>query len=137
MSDALEHLTVFYDGTCGFCHGAVRFLIRRDPHGERFRYAPLQGLTAAEFLSNPNDLPDSVVAYLPDGSVHTEGTAAIVIAARIGGLYGFLGRIGALLPLSIVNAMYRLIARNRHRWFGRRTELCPLLSEHQRALFLP
>jgi len=137
MSDALEYVTVFYDGTCGFCHGAVRFLIRRDPRGEWFRYAPLQGLTAAKVLSNPNDLPDSVVAHLPDGTVHTEGSAAIAIAARIGGAYGVLSRIGALVPLVVLNAAYRFIARHRYRWFGRRTDLCPLMPEHQRALFLP
>jgi len=137
MNDTPQHLTVFYDGTCGFCHGAVRFLLHRDPHGRLFRYAPLQGTTAADCLPMLKDLPDSVIAYLPNGTVHAEGNAALVIAARLGGLYGVLSRIGARMPIAALNAVYRFIARNRYRWFGRRTDLCPILPEDQQALFLP
>jgi predicted DCC family thiol-disulfide oxidoreductase YuxK len=38
----------------------------------------------------------------------------------IGGIYGILAAIGGLLPKALRDAAYRLVARNRYRWFGRR-----------------
>ncbi|HZH02738.1 MAG TPA: DCC1-like thiol-disulfide oxidoreductase family protein [Myxococcaceae bacterium] len=40
--DASDSDILFYDGGCGLCHRAVRFVLARDPAG-RFRFAPLGG----------------------------------------------------------------------------------------------
>lgn len=34
---------LFYDGTCGMCHGSVRLLLAEDRSGSAFRFAPLKG----------------------------------------------------------------------------------------------
>ena len=64
---ALE--VIFYDGHCGFCHRAVRWVLKRDPAGTRFRFAPLQGPT---FLKRVPafyraTLPDTIVLQTSDG----------------------------------------------------------------------
>lgn len=130
-------ITIFYDGTCGLCHGAVQFLLRRDPDGRRFRYAALQGDTAKKSLAPLTDLPDSIVVIEPDGRVHVEGLAALVIGRRLGGAYALLSAIGGLLPRPLLDSVYRFIARRRYRWFGRKTDVCPLVPETQHGLFLP
>src|SRR5437879_3847393 len=33
--------TIFYDGHCGLCHWAVRFVLAKDRNGDAFRFAPL------------------------------------------------------------------------------------------------
>ena len=41
MLDRTTTERVFYDGHCGLCHGAVRFILARDRTGTAFRFAPL------------------------------------------------------------------------------------------------
>ena len=43
--------TIFYDGGCGLCHRFVRFVIKRDPDGTLFRYAPLEGAQSVTRLN--------------------------------------------------------------------------------------
>ena len=136
--DSRRHIkTVFYDGTCGFCHGAVQFLLRRDPLGKRFRYAPLQGQTASTALSHIGGIPDSMVVQCANGAIHTEAAAALTLAGSLGRGWSILATIAQILPWFVLNGCYRLIAKNRYRMFGRKQELCPLLPPEQRALFLP
>ena len=129
-------ITVFYDGTCGLCHRAVQFLLARDPNGVRFRYAPLQGQTAAERLGSIDDLPDSMVVQCADGSRLMRGRAAVHLGRELGGFWWLLATTVGLLPTGFVNWLYDQIARRRYRWFGRETDHCPLLPPEQRALFL-
>ena len=137
MDAPLPYETVFYDGTCGFCHGAVQFLLRRDPLGNRFRYAPLQGETASQTLVHLDGIPDSMVVQCTNGGIHTEAKAALTIARSLGRGWFILATIARILPWFVLNGCYRLIAKNRYRMFGRKEELCPLLPPEQRALFLP
>lgn len=137
MDSSRSLKTVFYDGTCGFCHGAVQFLLRRDPLGKRFRYAPLQGNTASKTLAHLDGIPDSMVVQCANGDTHTEAKAALTIARSLGGAWSMLATIARILPWFVLNGCYRLIAKNRYRMFGRKRELCPLLPPEQRELFLP
>jgi predicted DCC family thiol-disulfide oxidoreductase YuxK len=53
MSMPASVITVFYDGHCGLCHGFIRFLLARDPGGEKFDFAPLQGSFFATVVCAP------------------------------------------------------------------------------------
>ncbi len=127
---------MFYDGSCGLCHRAVRFLLARDPDGTRFRYAPLQGQTAAETLGDLAALPDSMVIQCADGTQLTRGPAAIKLGLALDGFWWGLATVGRLLPNFLLNWGYDLVARRRYRWFGREDEHCPLLPPEQRMRFL-
>jgi len=129
-------ITVFYDGTCGLCHRAVQFLLRRDPDGQLFRYAPLQGTTASEVLGDLDRLPDSMVIQCEDGARLWKGRAALRIGSALGGLWWLLATIGRLLPTPVLDRMYDAIAARRYRWFGKREDHCPLMLPSQRSLFL-
>ena len=129
-------ITVFYDGSCGLCHRAVQFLLARDPHGARFRYAPLQGQTAADVLGDIDALPDSMVVQCTNGSQLTQGQAAVYLGRALGGFWWLLATTGGLLPTSLLDWLYDQVARRRYRWFGRKAEHCPILPPEQRALFL-
>ena len=130
-------ITVFYDGTCGLCHRTVQFLIRQDPQGRLFRYAPLQGETAANRLGDFGDLPDSVVVWTADERVFTRGDAAIHLGHALGGFWWLLSFLFGILPRFMRDWLYDAIAARRHRWFGTAETSCPLLPPEQRAFFLP
>src|SRR5271170_1770659 len=75
---------IFYDGVCGLCQGYIRFLIRRDRAGDKFRYAPLQG-TTFEALVPPErrrSLPDSLVVLTNDGRLLIRSDGVIHILRR-------------------------------------------------------
>ena len=137
MDTEPKPITVYYDGTCGLCHGAVQFLLRRDREGTRFRYAPLQGETALSVLGDVADLPDSIAVHARDGAILIEGAAALAIGTALGGLWAAAAWLGRLFPRILLDTLYRMVARRRYRWFGRKEDLCPLLSPEQRKLFLP
>jgi predicted DCC family thiol-disulfide oxidoreductase YuxK len=128
---------VLFDGVCNLCNSAVQWLIARDPEG-RFAFASLQSRAAHEVLAaagveDTSGLPDSIVLVDPAG-VHVRSAAAL----RIAGLLGFpynLARIAFLVPRPLRDAVYRLIARHRYRWFGRR-DVCMLPTPELAARFL-
>jgi predicted DCC family thiol-disulfide oxidoreductase YuxK len=56
---------------------------------------------------------------LDQGERYTESEASIHVIAALGGLWRVV-HIARLVPRSWRDALYRLLARNRYRWFGRR-----------------
>jgi predicted DCC family thiol-disulfide oxidoreductase YuxK len=128
---------IFYDGSCGLCHRAVRFVIARDQEGRRFRYAPLHGTTFAALVSEERrvGLPDSVVVLTEDGRLLIRSDAFIHILRRLGGFWRFVAGIVGVIPRAIRDGMYDFIARVRYRMFGRRVEVCPVTPAELRARF--
>ncbi len=122
--DPHETSLVLFDGSCTLCNGFVQFLIARDPKG-RFRFAPLQGETGrractAVGLHLPGTVnPDSIVV-IEDGTARVRSDAVLAIAARLPFPWSML-TLGKVLPRGLRDALYRIVARNRYRWFGRRT----------------
>ena len=131
-------IVVFYDGDCGFCHAAVKFLLKRDRAGV-FAYAPLHGETFNNGLPEPmrNDLPDSLVILRPNGTVYTLSTGVLYAATRLGGLYTIAGHAGLLIPAWIRDAAYRLVARVRRKLFAAPSASCPIVPRELRGRFLP
>src|SRR5262245_33788131 len=68
--------TLFYDGQCGLCHRAVRFLLAEDcASGGVFRFASLGGETFRAALSELSGLSDSLVLLTEDGRTLTRSRA--------------------------------------------------------------
>jgi predicted DCC family thiol-disulfide oxidoreductase YuxK len=125
---------VFYDGTCGLCHGFVQFMIRHDRSGV-IRFAPLQGDTAARQVPAyvGSDLA-SVVFRDEDGVVFSHSTAALHAIARLGGPWR-LASLLLLIPRWLRDAVYRYVARHRYGWFGT-ADSCALPAPAVRQRFL-
>jgi predicted DCC family thiol-disulfide oxidoreductase YuxK len=128
---------IFYDGTCGLCHGFIRFVLSEDARGV-FKFAPLQSDTFTSRVSEEvrKTLPDSVVVVTPDGRVLSRSAAVVYVLQRLGGLWRVAGSTGAALPKGPLDALYDRIAAVRHRFFKRPTEACPLMPKELRARFL-
>lgn len=135
---AAEHDVVFYDGTCGLCHRAVRAWLARDRRG-LLRFAPLQGETFAELVPADQraELPDSIVVRAADGRLLTGSDATVHLLRRLGGAWGLAGALLRLVPRPLRDLAYGAVARHRKRFFGSTDALCPLLPPEQRARFLP
>jgi predicted DCC family thiol-disulfide oxidoreductase YuxK len=128
---------VFYDGSCGLCHRAVRFFLAEDRAGSAFRYAPLDSDAARQALGANalRSLPDSIVIATATGEVLTRSAAILHAGERLGGLWRLLAGLARCVPRALRDRVYDWIARNRRRVFARPDAACPLLPPDLRARF--
>jgi predicted DCC family thiol-disulfide oxidoreductase YuxK len=133
--DWRDHPTVFYDGDCALCNGFVQWVIARD-RTRRFRFASLQGETAAKAIGKPSGDPEEwTIILLDDAGMHERSDAALRIMRTLGGVWRMMN-ILRIIPRSIRDRCYRFIARRRFRWFGKATN-CRLPSDDERKQMLP
>lgn len=130
---------LFYDGHCGLCHRAVKFVLKHDRTGKAFRFAPLQGETLAGRVPAElrAGLPDSIVVETGQGALLVRSSAFLHILRRLGGGWRILAAILGVIPRPVRDAAYDLIARIRYSIFGRRDDLCPIVPAELRARFDP
>jgi len=124
---------VFFDGVCGFCNSSVDWLLKHDKRNV-LKYSPLQGETFSRLKGeSAQDKLESIV-YFRNGKLYTESTAALLIAKDLGGLWS-LAVVLFIFPEFIRNAVYRYIARNRYKWFGK-LDACRIPDKATRERFL-
>jgi predicted DCC family thiol-disulfide oxidoreductase YuxK len=126
---------VLFDGVCNLCTSSVQFLIARDTHA-RLRFASLQSDIARQLLAQ-HQLPARYLAsvvLVDDGVVYIESDAALRVAAYLPWPWS-LARHARVLPRSLRDFVYRLIANNRYRVFGR-SQTCLVPTPEIRARFL-
>ncbi|MGP0062747.1 MAG: thiol-disulfide oxidoreductase DCC family protein [Isosphaeraceae bacterium] len=125
---------VFFDDGCIMCNGFVNLLLRVDRR-HQFLFAPLRGETAGKLLPPlPDDPTKWSMVYLDEAGIHDQSDASLEVYRRLGGLWWWLS-LARFVPRGIRNPVYRVIARNRYRWFGKR-ETCRVLLPEERSLFL-
>jgi predicted DCC family thiol-disulfide oxidoreductase YuxK len=132
---------LLYDGTCGFCAESVQFVLKHDRRG-RLRFAALDGAYGRGVLDRHPELRgfDSVLYVEPavNGAperVVAHSSAALRVAEYLGGRWG-LFRVARVIPSPIRDAVYRLVARHRHRLSAHGPQ-CVIPSAQDRARFLP
>lgn len=133
--DPAAHPIVLFDGVCNLCHGAVRFLLERDP-AARLRFASLQSGVGRALLAEHGidaDALDTIVLVDADGA-HLRSDAALRIVRVLGPPWSWL-RVLAALPRPLRDAAYDFVARNRYRWFGKK-DACPMPRPEWTARFL-
>ena len=138
---SVAHPILLYDGVCGLCNHLVQFILRRDREGI-FRFASLQNEFAATILARhgvSNSDLDTVYVVLNHNEANeaflARSEAAVYVLQQLGGFWRFCGFMFGLLPRPFRDWIYRAIARNRYRVFGR-YDTCPLPSQETRARFL-
>ena len=113
---------LLFDGVCNLCNASVQWVLLRDPKGI-FRFTALQSETGQALLRQwglSTDDFDSVV--LVDGDrVLLHSDVPLEIVRRLGGWWQLL-YVFKIIPRPLRDAIYRWVARNRYRWFGRRAE---------------
>jgi predicted DCC family thiol-disulfide oxidoreductase YuxK len=130
---------LFYDGHCGLCHRAVKFVLKHDRSGSAFRFAPLQGDTFRSRVSPEKraGLPDSVVVLTADGNLLVRSNAFLHILRRLGGGWRTLAEVVGVIPRPLRDGAYNTVARIRYSVFGTRDDLCPIVPPALRARFDP
>lgn len=122
-----------FDGHCGLCSGGVRWLMKADRRG-RIAFTPAQGEIGVALYRHYAMAIDTTYLLIDQGQAWGMSGGYLRLASRLGGIWRLLGAL-AVIPESWRDAGYRLLARNRYRWFGR-PEFCAMLTEDQRRRLL-
>lgn len=110
---------ILFDGVCNLCNSSVQKVIKNDSKNI-FKFASLQSDFGQRFL-NENQLNseefDSII--LIDGDkFYTSSDAALRIGKELKGIYK-ISSLLLLIPKFIRDGVYRIISKNRYRWFGK------------------
>lgn len=139
MKNKYQHL-VFYDGKCGLCDHVVQTLLKFD-HEERFVFAPLQGITAGQFIKQlPADLKniDSIILIenfkSEKSQIFVFSKAVFRICWLLGGFWIVFGWLN-FLPSGLFDWAYRLVAKNRQKLFAQ--DRCFVPPKNSKDRFLP
>jgi len=130
-----EATIVYFDGTCGLCSHTVDFLLRHDRR-RALRFAPLQGATALQHLPQEDreSLKSLVVTY--QRQILRRSTAVVRVLSELAGWWRALAWILWLVPLPLRDIGYRVVARYRYSFFGRK-EVCRIPTGEEAAQILP
>jgi len=129
-----EYPVVLFDGICNYCNALVNFAIRHDKKAF-IKFAPLQSEVGIRLRQgyDVDDSTDSVI-LIDNNRAYTQSDAAIRIAKYFGwpakALYAFI-----LVPKFIRQPVYKWVARNRYKWFGKK-ETCMVPGPGVRERFL-
>ena len=128
-------MIVVFDSQCLLCNGWVRFLLRRDRRAV-FMFASIQDTAGRQLLADQGLQVNGLqTLLLVDGTRTWQHTAAIFRVLHALGWPWRLAWIAWLVPAFVRDPLYRWVARNRYRVFGR-MQTCLLPPPNDRARFL-
>lgn len=126
---------ILFDGVCNLCNSTVLYVIKHD-RNDRFRFAPLQSEIGIQLMKTYNmdaSSLDSILLYSDHVGLKEKSTAALYITKSLGLpvnlLFGFL-----IIPKAIRDKVYDFIAKNRYRWYGKKTS-CMIPTPELQAKF--
>lgn len=126
---------IVFDGECVLCSGFFRFVVRHD-RARRFRFLVAQspkGEALYERLGLKADDYETNLVFV-QGTLHRELNAFAAVMARLGWPWKVLAAAG-WVPEPLAGWLYRGIAINRYRVFGRR-ETCLVPGSDLRGRFI-
>ena len=110
---------ILFDGFCNLCSGTVDFLLKHDKK-KQFSFISLQSVEGKLLILKyqiPADT-DSVI-LIKSNRIYFESEAFVEIVATLNFPWKLMSII-KFIPAQIRNSIYRWIAKNRYRWFGKR-----------------
>lgn len=132
MSDRV----VLFDGVCNLCNASVRFIIRRDPEG-KIKFAALQSSAGQSLLSghhlSQNDF--YTIVFIRNGKVFQQSDAVLQITRELRRPWPLIYSVGRMIPHIVRDWIYKIIAANRYKIFGRKSE-CMIPTPDLRSRFL-
>jgi predicted DCC family thiol-disulfide oxidoreductase YuxK len=114
-----ERALILYDGICVVCSGWFRFVARRDVE-RKFMFTAIQsdyGRALACKLAIDPDNPETN-AVLLDGEVYLYSDSALAVLSALPNWRWT--QVFRSVPTHLRDRIYRVIARNRYRLWGRR-----------------
>ena len=118
---------ILFDDECVLCNRFARWIIKNDKQ-RRFKFLALQSSSASTLLDkygfDKNNF-DSVI-LIDEDKLYTESDAALRLVKYLDGDKKYL-YVLRIFPKFVRDFFYKIIARNRYKWFGK-TDVCSVES---------
>ena len=119
---------IYYDGECGLCHMAVKFILRVDSKN-KFYFSPLSN------FDNKLKNIDSIILKSGD-KVFYESQAIIMVFENIDNNWNYLAKVLKIFPINILDIAYRWVSRNRTKISLKEVSSCPIVPSYYRKRFI-
>ena len=140
-----DRLLVIFDGQCGLCNRAVRWLVRRDSQ-DRLRFVAFESEMVAGILArqgigapDPESGPDTILVVRefghPSELVLVRSEAVLALLAELPCPWPTVEIVLGWIPRPVLDLGYRLVTRWRYRIWGR-LENCPVPTAENGRHFL-
>ena len=110
-----------FDGHCVLCSSFARFILRHDRR-HLFRLMAAQTPLGAALYRHcgldPVDYKTNIL--IEDGRIWLKSESSIRVFERLGFPWS-LATVARIVPMPLLDRLYAIVARNRLRWFGRRS----------------
>jgi predicted DCC family thiol-disulfide oxidoreductase YuxK len=130
-----EDQIIIFDGTCNLCNGLVKFILKVDKK-QKFKFTSLQS-ERGQFLLKRFNLPadehDSFVC-IKDNRYYLKSSAVLLVLKELGGIWKWFYNF-ILIPNPFRDFLYNLVAKARHKIFGRQSE-CMVPTDDIKHRFL-
>ncbi len=127
---------LLFDGHCNLCNAWVQYVVKRDS-SSTIRFASLQSGAGRRLLEEhkiDENYIESLV-FFEEERFSVSSNAALRTLSYLDSWQKHLIFL-AVVPRSLRDLVYRFIARNRYKWFGRR-EQCMIPTTELSKRFLP
>jgi predicted DCC family thiol-disulfide oxidoreductase YuxK len=132
--DASTSPTLVYDGACGFCSRSVRFILRHERRHDLL-FVTRDSEMGRQLRRTYGMESIESMLWIEDGRAFAQSSAVIKAAGYVGGWWSQLAALASLFPSSILNGIYKIIARYRRR-LSTNVAACQLPNPEQRRRFL-
>lgn len=125
---------IVFDGVCNFCNRVVQIIIQHDPSCH-IQFAAQQSEAGIQLLQEYSIKEStSSVVFITKGMVYYQSDAVIEIAKLLTG-WPSIFKYSIIVPRFLRNGIYKLIAANRYRLFGKQAT-CMVPKEEDKGRFL-
>jgi predicted DCC family thiol-disulfide oxidoreductase YuxK len=135
MKKIAQPPVLLFDGVCNLCNASVQFVIEHDKN-KIFRFAAQQsdiGKSMMQRFNIPQNNLETLI-LIENDQFFIESDAALRTARYLDAPYSYIYWL-RFVPKHLRDGVYRLVARNRYRFFGKQ-ESCWMPTRELRARFL-
>ncbi|WP_310259049.1 thiol-disulfide oxidoreductase DCC family protein [Fictibacillus barbaricus] len=126
---------LLFDGVCNLCNSSVQFILKHEKE-EKLKFAAIQSESGKELLSHHHIDPtrtDSVI-FIENDKVYFMSDAVLTLTRYLNFPWSFSKHF-LIVPRSFRDFIYKRIAKNRYRWFGKK-DSCMIPTPALRKRFL-
>lgn len=130
-----NHDIILFDAVCVICNGWAKFLIKYDKKIQ-FKLVSAQSELGIALLKHYQMSTEhyTTMVVIKDGKLYTESTALLKVIQHLGFPFSLMNA-GYFIPRFIRDFLYRLVALNRYKLFGK-TDSCLIPSHENKRHFL-
>ncbi|KGR74444.1 thiol-disulfide oxidoreductase DCC family protein [Ureibacillus sinduriensis] len=124
---------ILFDGECHFCDASVQFIMKRDRR-KYFKFASIQSDIGQRLLEEFN-IPETIdsVVFIEGKKSYVKSTAALKICSRLDGMWRLFSPF-LIIPKKFRDAIYDIVAKNRHKLSKKNECKIPTKDELERFL---